>query len=118
MIGLGTIANVAAIIVGGGIGLLLKGGLKDHYQQSLQKAMGLCTIFIGAGGALTGMLYIENGALVSINTLPMIISMVIGTLIGEYFDFGKDRCVIILPGRCESLMYSYYFAPPYEKGVF
>ena len=44
--------------------------------------MGLCTIFIGAGGALSGMLYIENGALVSINTLPMIISMVIGTLIG------------------------------------
>ena len=87
MIGLGTIANVTAIIAGGSIGLLLKGGLKEHYQQSLQKAMGLCTIFIGAGGALTGMLYIENGALVSINTLPMIIAMVIGTIIGEFFDF-------------------------------
>lgn len=87
MIGLGTIANVAAIIVGGGIGLLLKGGLKEHYQQSLQKAMGLCTIFIGASGALTGMIYIENGALTTINTLPMIIAMVIGTVIGEFFDF-------------------------------
>lgn len=39
-------------------------------------------------------------------------------LYGEYFDFGQDRCVIILPGRCESLMYSYYFAPPYEKAGF
>ncbi len=39
-------------------------------------------------------------------------------LFGEYFDFGKDRCVIILPGRCESLVYSYYFAPPYEKAGF
>ena len=87
MIGLGTIANVAAIIVGGGIGLLLKGGLKEHYQQSLQKAMGLCTIFIGASGALTGMIYIENGAFATINTLPMIIAMVIGTITGEYFDF-------------------------------
>ena len=87
MIGLGTIANVAAIIVGGSIGLLLKGGLKEHYQQSLQKAMGLCTIFIGASGALTGMIYIENGALTTINTLPMIIAMVIGTVIGEFFDF-------------------------------
>jgi len=87
MIGLGTIANVATIIVGGGIGLLLKGGLKEHYQQSLQKAMGLCTIFIGASGALTGMIYIENGTLTTINTLPMIIAMVIGTVIGEYFDF-------------------------------
>ncbi len=40
------------------------------------------------------------------------------SLYGEYFDFGKDRCVIILPGRCESLIYSYYFAPPYEKAGF
>jgi len=39
-------------------------------------------------------------------------------LVGQYFDFGKDRCVIILPGRCESLVYSYYFAPPYEKAGF
>ena len=39
-------------------------------------------------------------------------------LYGEYFDYGCDRCVIILPGRCESLMYSYYFAPPYEKAGF
>ena len=39
-------------------------------------------------------------------------------LCGEYFDFGKERCVIILPGRCESLVYSYYFASPYEKGNF
>lgn len=39
-------------------------------------------------------------------------------LVGEYFDFGKDRCVIILPGRCECLVYSYYFAAPYEKAGF
>jgi len=36
-------------------------------------------------------------------------------LYGEYFDFGSDRCVIIVPGRCECLMYSYYFAAPYQK---
>ncbi len=39
-------------------------------------------------------------------------------LYGEYFDFGADRCIIILPGRCESLVYSYYFAPPYQKAGF
>ena len=39
-------------------------------------------------------------------------------LYGEYFDFGAKRCVIIIPGRCESLMYSYYFAPPYQKADF
>lgn len=39
-------------------------------------------------------------------------------LYGEYYNFGSDRCVIILPGRCESLVYSYYFAAPYEKAGF
>lgn len=87
MIGLGTIANVAAIIAGGSIGMLLKGGLKERYQQALQKAMGLCTLFIGASGALAGLLVIEDGALSAIDTLPMIIAMVIGTVIGELCDF-------------------------------
>lgn len=36
-------------------------------------------------------------------------------LYGEYYDFGAKRCALILPGRCESLKYSYYFAAPYEK---
>ncbi len=39
-------------------------------------------------------------------------------LCGEYFDFGSDRCVIILPGRCESLVYSYFFAEPYRQAGF
>ncbi len=35
-------------------------------------------------------------------------------LYGQYFDFGGDRCVIILPGRCECHKYSYYYAEPYR----
>lgn len=35
-------------------------------------------------------------------------------LMGEYFDFGFDRAVIIIAGRTESLLYSYYFAEPYR----
>lgn len=38
-------------------------------------------------------------------------------LYGEYYDFCNDQCVIILPGRTDSLRYSYYFAQPYmEQG--
>ena len=33
---------------------------------------------------------------------------------GEYFDFGGKSAVIIIPGRTESLLYSYYFAEPYR----
>ena len=36
-------------------------------------------------------------------------------LVGEYFDFGAKKAVIIIPGRMESLLYSYYFAEPFRK---
>ena len=39
-------------------------------------------------------------------------------LVGEWFDYGFDKTVIILPGRRETLVYSYYYANPYkESGV-
>ena len=36
-------------------------------------------------------------------------------LYGEYFDFGKEKTVIIIPGRTESYSYSYFYAPAYQK---
>ncbi|MBR6006350.1 MAG: alpha/beta fold hydrolase [Clostridia bacterium] len=36
-------------------------------------------------------------------------------LYGEYFDFGSDRAVIILPGRMEACTYSYHYGEPYRK---
>ena len=36
-------------------------------------------------------------------------------LYGEYINFGFDKCAIILQGRTESLLYSYYFADVYAK---
>ena len=36
-------------------------------------------------------------------------------LVGEWFDYGFDKTVIILPGRRETLVYSYYYAKPYRE---
>ena len=36
-------------------------------------------------------------------------------LYGEYYDFGKDTCVVILSGRTECLKYGYFFAIPYYQ---
>lgn len=37
-------------------------------------------------------------------------------LVGEFYRNGDSkRCALILPGRCECLKYSYYFAPPYMQ---
>ena len=90
MVGMGTIANVLAIVVGGCIGLLAKGGLKQHYQDSVIRSLGLATLFIGAGGALCGMLVVKGGGLTTVSTrdtLFMILSLALGTLVGEFFDF-------------------------------
>lgn len=36
-------------------------------------------------------------------------------LVGEFFDFGNDKAVLILAGRTECCMYSYFYAEPYRK---
>ena len=36
-------------------------------------------------------------------------------LVGEYFDFGYKKAVIVIPGRMESGTYSYYFSDPYKQ---
>ncbi len=36
-------------------------------------------------------------------------------LYGEYYDFGNDKCAVILSGRTDSLLYGYYFAIPYKN---
>lgn len=90
MIGLGTIVNVLAVIGGGFIGLLLRGGMNPRYQEAIVRIMGLCTIFIGASGTLEHMLSVEGAALVGLpikDTLLMILSMALGTFIGEVLDF-------------------------------
>lgn len=35
-------------------------------------------------------------------------------LCGEYFDFGHKKAVIIIPGRTEACLYSYFFSEPYR----
>lgn len=86
MIGLGTIVNALAIIAGGSIGMLIKGGLKNKYQETLMSALGLATIFIGASGAMSGMLKVIDKELETTGTMLLIFSLVIGALIGEFID--------------------------------
>ena len=90
MFGLGTIVNVLAVVGGGAIGLFLRGGMNPRYQEAIVRIMGLSTIFIGAAGTLEHMLFVENGALTGLpikETLIMILSMALGTFVGEVLDF-------------------------------
>lgn len=72
---LGTIVNTIAVIIGATIGILLKKGIPERLSDTMMKGIGLCTLFLGISGSLKGE-----------NSLILIISMVIGALIGEGVD--------------------------------
>lgn len=72
------IVNAAAVIAGSCIGLLLKKGIPERFSDILMKGLGLCTLYIGFSGALKGQ-----------NTIVLILSMVIGTLMGEGVDLDE-----------------------------
>ncbi|MCD8249542.1 MAG: DUF554 domain-containing protein [Lachnospiraceae bacterium] len=86
MKGLGTIINVLAVLAGGGIGLVVRGGMKQRYQDIMMQALGMATIFVGIVGALQGMLTVEDGSLGSQGTLLLVLSLTIGGLVGEFLN--------------------------------
>ena len=69
---LGVWANGLAVIMGGALGCLLRGGLKEKYSQTINYGLALCVMIIGIGGALK-----------TSNSLVVIISVVVGSVIGE-----------------------------------
>ena len=90
MHGLGTIANVAAIIAGGLLGLTGGKFLSKRFQDILIMSCGLSTLFIGAGGAFAKMLFMSGSSLDTQGSMMMIGSLVFGSLIGEFLRI-EDR---------------------------
>ena len=91
MHGLGTLINVGAILLGGFIGLFVKKGLNEKLMDSVMKAIGVAVMFVGISGALTGLLKItEGGKIETSGTMLMIISLILGTFIGELLKI-EDR---------------------------
>ena len=86
MIGLGTILNTSAILVGGIFGALFGRFLHDSAQDTLTKVCGVSTLFIAITGALEEMLRVENGAIVSSGSMLVVICLAIGALIGEWMN--------------------------------
>ncbi len=94
MRGLGTIVNVLAILVGGGVGILFKGGLKERFKEVMMQACGLATMFIGISGALEMIFTIEEGSLQAGSTMLIVLSLVMGGLLGELINIERhlDSC--------------------------
>lgn len=86
MPGLGTIINVVCILIGGLLGLCFGRLLKNRHQVTLTRVCGISTLFIGIGGALEGMLRVENSGIVSENAMLIVICLSLGALIGEILN--------------------------------
>lgn len=86
MIGLGTILNVVAILVGGIIGLVFSRAISPRYQETLMQAIGVCVIFVGIGGAVEGMMTVTADRLQSGGTMMIVISYAVGSLVGEWIN--------------------------------
>lgn len=83
----GTLVNAAGILLGGGAGLLvrrlMRRGVPERFSDIVMKGIGLCTIYIAATGLLDGS-----------KSLVMILSVVIGAVLGEWLDLdGKIRAL-------------------------
>ena len=84
---LGFVVNALAVVVGSVLGLTLKKFIKKEYCDSVIKVVGIGVIIIGILGIIeySGVITLENLKYnISFNgTLLMIVSLAIGTFIGE-----------------------------------
>jgi uncharacterized protein len=79
---LGTVVNVAAIITGSLLGIAIKGGIPARYGRILMDAIGFSVVLIGLKNALG-----------SNDLLIVILSLVVGCIVGEFLEIekGLDR---------------------------
>lgn len=78
MILFGTLVNTGTVILGSTVGLIFKKSIPDRLNGALMKGLGLCTMYLGFSGALKGE-----------NALVMILSMILGTILGEGVDIDR-----------------------------
>ena len=79
---LGVWVNFAAVVVGGLIGTLLRGGIPERFRRTINAGLALCVMLIGMSGALK-----------TSSVLIVIVSVVAGSLLGERLriEDGLDR---------------------------
>ena len=83
---LGTLVNFAVVFVTGILGAIIKRGVPKRVSDAVMSAMAICVIYIGIDGILEEAPAVSENSPLSaglVKVLVMIVSMAIGTLIGE-----------------------------------
>lgn len=86
MVGLGTLIDTVAVIIGGFLGLLTGHIFKQNQQEAVIKTCGVSVLFMAIASAMQGMLRIQHGELIAGRTLFIILTLAVGTIIGEGLD--------------------------------
>lgn len=71
----GVAVNAVAVIIGSVIGLLFRKGVPERFSDAIMKGVALCVLYIGISGSLKGE-----------QTIVVILSIVIGAVIGTLLD--------------------------------
>lgn len=83
MRGLGTVINVALLILGGLCGLLFGKKLSERIKDTLLSVNAVAIMMLAVGGVMQNMLSLSDGKLSTGGTVMMIVSLTLGGLIGE-----------------------------------
>lgn len=82
----GTLINVAAIVGGAGLGVLLGGRLPERVRGALTDLLGLFVVVLGVSDALTTFGTELSGALGRAAVLVVLGSLLLGGIVGELLD--------------------------------
>lgn len=100
---LGTLINFVAVALFGVLGALTKRGIPQRISDSIMAAMAACVIYIGIDGIIGAAPAVSEDSFFSaglVKVLIMIVSMALGTLIGELVDI--DKRISLLGDKLEA----------------
>lgn len=83
------LVNAVAVIIGSLIGLIVKKRIKQETCNSVLKAVGLVVLVIGLLGVIENMIIITPEGIKTEGALALIISLTIGTFIGELLNIDR-----------------------------
>jgi len=107
---MGTLINVGAIIIASILGVVFKRGLPEKIQKSVMFALGIGLVAISLGSFLKYFLVIDGTLIKTHNELLIILSLVIGILIGEWIDIDERL------SRWANNIETKFKLPPLAKG--
>lgn len=94
---MGAVVNAMTIVICGLIGLGFKAGIPNRFNERLMHGIGLCVLVLGIVGVIT----VDN-------TMVMIVSVILGTLLGETLDLNGliKKSVNTIQGKIKHLKFA------------